>query len=87
VIWTRDHTYARAGRILHQPERIHYVTVDEHEPDPQIDLREEGVAEVRWWTLAELEAATETLVPVRLPQLLRELLEHGPPERPIDAGV
>ena len=32
-------------------------------------------------------AATETLVPERLPQLLRDLRENGPPAEPFDVGV
>jgi double-stranded uracil-DNA glycosylase len=86
-IWTREHTFAWMGRILRQRERIHLVRVEQHEPAPTIDLRAEGVQEVRWWTLPELEAAEETLVPRRLPELLRELLEGGVPAKPIDAGI
>ena len=86
-IWTREHTFAWMGRILRQQEHIHVVRVEQHEPAPTIDLRAEGVHEVRWWTLPELEAAEETLVPRRLPELLRELLECGVPAKPIDAGI
>jgi len=86
-IWTREHTFAWMGRILRQREHIHLVRVEQHEPAPKIDLRAEGVHEVRWWTLPELEAAEETLVPRRLPELLRELLECGVPAKPIDAGI
>jgi TDG/mug DNA glycosylase family protein len=86
-IWTRQPVYAWYGRIYHQRERIHLVRVDEHEPVPQIDLAEEHVHQVRWWTLAELESAREQLVPRSLPQRLRELLERGPPAEPIDVGV
>jgi TDG/mug DNA glycosylase family protein len=86
-IWTREHTFAWMRRILRARERIHLVRVGDHEPVPTIDLRAESVHDVRWWTLAELEASEEQLVPDRLPQLVRELLEHGPPARPIDAGV
>ena len=86
-IWTREHTFAWMGRILRQREHIHLVRVEEHKPAPTIDLRAEGVHEVRWWTLPELEAAEETLVPRRLPELLRELLECGVPAKPIDAGI
>jgi TDG/mug DNA glycosylase family protein len=86
-IWTRQPVYAWYGRIYHQRERIHLVRVDEHEPVPQIDLAEEHVHEVRWWTLAELESAREQLMPRSLPQRLRELLERGPPAEPIDVGV
>ena len=87
VIWTREHTFAWAGRLLHQRERIHLVRVDEHEPRPTVDLAAEGVSSVRWWTRDELEHATETLVPARLPAFLRDLLEHGPPAAPIDVGI
>jgi double-stranded uracil-DNA glycosylase len=86
-IWTRAHTFAWMGRILRQQEHIHVVRVEQHEPAPTIDLRAEGVHEVRWWALPELEAAEETLVPRRLPELLRELLECGVPAKPIDAGL
>ena len=86
-IWTRDHTFAWYGRIFRQRERIYLVRVDEHEPAPTIDLAAEHVHDVRWWTLAELEAADEELVPRSLPQRLRELLEHGAPPEPIDVGI
>jgi double-stranded uracil-DNA glycosylase len=86
-IWTREHTFAWDRRILRQHERIWLVRVPEHDPVPRVDLAAELVADVRWWTDAELEATTETLVPERLPQLLRELRKRGPPAKPIDVGI
>jgi TDG/mug DNA glycosylase family protein len=86
-IWTREHTFAWMGRLLRQREHIHVVRVEEHDPVPTVDLEAEGVHELRWWTLAELEAADETLVPLRLPFFLRKLLERGPPSEPVDVGV
>jgi TDG/mug DNA glycosylase family protein len=86
-IWTRDHTFAWYGRIYRQRERIRLVRVDEHEPAPTIDLAAEHVHDVRWWTLAELEQATEQLVPRNLARQFRELLEHGPPREPRDVGI
>jgi G:T/U-mismatch repair DNA glycosylase/8-oxo-dGTP pyrophosphatase MutT (NUDIX family) len=86
-VWTREHTFAWAGRILRQREHILFVRVGEHEPSPTIDLRAEGVHELRWWTVPQLEAAEETLVPERLPEFLRELLAHGPPAEPVDVGI
>jgi TDG/mug DNA glycosylase family protein len=85
-IWTREPVYAWYGRIYHQSERIHLVRVDEHEPAPRIDLAAEHVHEVRWWTLDELEATEEELVPGSLPQRLRELLEQGPPTEAVEVG-
>ena len=86
-IWTRDHTFAWFGRIYRQRERIHVVRVGDHEPAPTIDLAAEHVHEIRWWTLAELEASSEELVPRTLAARLRELLEHGPPPAPVDVGI
>jgi double-stranded uracil-DNA glycosylase len=86
-IWWREHTFTWMGSILRAHERIHLVRVDEHEPAPELDLEAEGVHDVRWWTLSELEAVEDTLVPVRLAGFLRELLEHGPPPAPIDVGI
>jgi 8-oxo-dGTP pyrophosphatase MutT (NUDIX family) len=86
-IWTREHTFAWMGRILRQREDIYSVRVERHDPAPTIDLRAEGVHELRWWTLPELEAAEETLVPRRLPEFLRELLERGAPPQPVDVGI
>jgi TDG/mug DNA glycosylase family protein len=86
-IWTRDHTFAWYGQIYRQRERIHLVRVDEHEPKPTIDLAAEHVHDVRWWTLAELDATDEELVPRSLALRLHELLEHGPPVAPIDVGI
>jgi 8-oxo-dGTP pyrophosphatase MutT (NUDIX family) len=86
-IWRREHTFTWMGRILRAREHVHLVRVATHEPVPEIDLEAEGVYEVRWWTLDELEAAEETLVPTRLPEFLRELLERGPPRKAIDVGI
>jgi double-stranded uracil-DNA glycosylase len=86
-IWAREHTFAWSGRILRQHERIWLVEVASHEPAPQVDLAAELVADVRWWTPEELESTSETLVPARLPELLRELRDQGPPRTPLDAGI
>jgi double-stranded uracil-DNA glycosylase len=86
-IWTREHTFPWDRRLITQQERYFFVRVHAHEPAPEIDLAAEGVHEVRWWTPAELAAAHERFSPRRLPELVRELLREGPPERPLDVGV
>jgi TDG/mug DNA glycosylase family protein len=86
-IWRREHVFAWDRRIIRQRERIWLVRVGHHDPVPRVDLAAELVAAVRWWTPEEIETATETLVPQRLPQLLRELRANGPPAHPIDAGI
>jgi hypothetical protein len=72
---------------LRQRERIWLVRVPEHEPAPRVDLAAELVTDVRWWTLEELEASRETFTPARLPELLRDLRQNGPPSEPVEVGV
>lgn len=86
-LWRREQTFAWDGHIYRQRERNWLVRVEEHEPEPRVDLAAEHVAEIRWWTADELDATDEVLVPRRLPQLLRDLLANGPPPEPLDAGI
>ena len=71
LVHEREHTFPWDGRIICQRERFHLVRVEVHEPAPTIDLCPEGVTEVRWWTLSELDRARETVVPQGLAQLVR----------------
>lgn len=47
------------------------------------ELERRSVAGLRWWTSAELSAARETVYPTRLAELLRTLLDEGPPSAPV----
>ncbi len=89
-VWVRTHVIPM-GAWDGQTERYYLVRTPAFtirsalSPDT---LRAEGVAETRWWTLDELEAAGDTVfAPRRLPALLRELLRDGPPAEPVDVGV
>jgi hypothetical protein len=73
LVYTREHTFPWARRLLHQRERFYLVRVREHEPVPTIDLAAEGVTEVRWWTQAELADPAEAVVPGDLGELVRRL--------------
>jgi ADP-ribose pyrophosphatase YjhB (NUDIX family) len=87
-VWTRTAPLAHGGWDV-ETERIYLVRTASFDPTPQLTwdaLREEGVTAVRWWTLAELEAAGAVLAPARLTALVRELLSNGPPPAPVDAG-
>ena len=70
-------------------ERYFIATVPAFAPRPTLIDLEESVAfrEVRWWALEELEATTEEFAPVDLPTLARRLVEHGPPDHPIEVGA
>jgi 8-oxo-dGTP pyrophosphatase MutT (NUDIX family) len=97
VIWTRLHIIPFiGGRWDGQREQYHLVRSHAFEPKPRHSweqLEREYLFEVRWWTLEELEAAgtapsePTTFAPRRLPELVRALLEEGPPAEPLDAGV
>jgi len=86
-VWTRVHAFDWGPHFIRQIERYYVVRVESDEIAPQLDLAAEDVAEIRWWTLTELEASDEKFAPRRLARLIRELLENGPPSEPIDAGV
>jgi len=83
-IWRRSPVFAWRGAIIAPQERIFLVRLDAHEPAPEVDLAAEWVAGLRWWTLDEIERATEPIVPERLAPLVRALLREGPPPGPID---
>lgn len=90
VIWTRREVFEWAGQTLDQRERIVLVRGPSFEPEPQLSgeqLAAEGVYEVRWWTPAELEDSNAIFYPTRLAFFLRQLLETGPPDEPIDVGI
>ena len=73
MIHTREHTFPWDARIIQQSERFYVVRVDRHDPVPTIDVAAEGVTEVRWWSLTELDATGERIIPSELAQLVRSL--------------
>lgn len=88
TVWTRRHSFPWYERTVDQRETFVLVRVQAFEPHPdRAAIDAEGVRAVRWWTLDELEASDATFAPRDLAALLRDLLEHGPPAKPRDAGV
>jgi TDG/mug DNA glycosylase family protein len=88
LIWTREHWLVHPRRWGGQQERHYLVRTTPFEPRPDFtaaELVEEGVHEARWFTVAELEQVV--VAPQRLAELVRDLLEQGPPAEPMDAGV
>jgi TDG/mug DNA glycosylase family protein len=89
-VWSRAHWFADMAGWGGQEERVYLIHVEKFEPEPDWSseqLAAEGIAEQRWWTLEELEAANEPFSPSGLPELVRRLLRDGPPARPHDVGV
>jgi len=91
LVWTRTHHVPLGGgRWDGQTESYYLIRTATFEPTPDLtweELRAEGMTAVRWWTLAELEAAEAQFAPRRLPSLVRSLLRDGPPAEPLDVGV
>ena len=90
-VWTRRHVWEWNGTVYETIERIAVVRVDASEvtPDPSDSLFFGGVEQGfqwRWWTLGDLERTPDRTSPRRLATFLRELLENGPPDTPLDVG-
>jgi ADP-ribose pyrophosphatase YjhB (NUDIX family) len=91
AIWSRTHVFELGiGEWDGQVERYFLVRTPAFEPSPHLtweQLNAEYVTAVRWWTLAELEAAKAQFAPSRLSELVRALVTEGPPAEPVDVGV
>lgn len=84
LIWTRTHTFTRAGVVTEQQEDIYLVRTPPFQPtsDNNVDLSEVGIfLEFHWWTVAEVLASEEVFGPRNLGRLLAELLTEGVPAR------
>ena len=93
-VWSREHIIAHVDGLWDgQRDRFYHVPVaGRFEPRPQLsgeELRAERLHEIRWWTLAEVEAAPDDLwfAPRRMPALLRALADDGPPTEPVETGI
>jgi double-stranded uracil-DNA glycosylase len=84
LLWTRTHWFAEMEGWGGQTERHYFVQTPHFEPAPEIDLAAEDVAEIRWFAVDELDGVATA--PRSLPELLPELLAHGP-RVAFDAGV
>ncbi|HEU5211320.1 MAG TPA: NUDIX domain-containing protein [Gaiellaceae bacterium] len=88
-LWFRTHWQLGEGRAG-QTDRVFLIRVAAFEPEPELtpeQLRDEGVHGMRWWTPEELAAATELFAPRRLPELVAQLRQNGPPDVAVDVGV
>jgi TDG/mug DNA glycosylase family protein len=63
-----------AQKLYRQSNRTYLVRVHAHEPSATIDLEDEGVVDVRWWSLDELAASAVQLAPPDLLERARTIL-------------
>ena len=87
LLWTREHWHVNPRRFGGQRERCYLVRTESFEIAPTFsaaELAAEGVHAARWFTLDELDGVMTG--PRRLRELVLDVLEHGPPAEPPDAG-
>ncbi|WP_282694119.1 NUDIX hydrolase [Streptomyces sp. CC208A] len=87
VLWRRHCSFPFAGRRWDQDEWYYLARTRRTGPAPGpqalTELETRSLSGLRWWTSAELSAAHETVYPIRLAELLRTLLDEGPPSTPV----
>lgn len=84
-IWTRVVDFPVEDRWYRQQERFYLARADAFEVSTAglLEYEAEMMGVHRWWTVPELDAATERLAPRDLARLLRSLLAEGPPPEPL----
>lgn len=85
VLWHRYCSFPFDGRRWEQDEWYFLARTGQTatEMGGLTELERRSVTGARWWTSEELLAAHETVYPTRLAELLRTLLEYGPPGVPV----
>ncbi|MFF0224598.1 NUDIX hydrolase [Streptomyces sp. NPDC004629] len=85
VLWRRRCSFPFAGRRWDQDEWYYLArtTQTATEAVALTELERRSVVGARWWTCRELARSHETVYPTRLAELLRTLLDEGPPAGPI----
>ncbi len=90
-IWLRTHTwfFAHRGCWYRSIERYYLVRtqVTEVSRERWTALEVALIAEHRWWSVAELAATSDILVPRRLATLLPPILAGALPLEPVDVGT
>ncbi|MDT3399883.1 NUDIX hydrolase [Streptomyces sp. B1866] len=85
VLWRRVCSFPFAGRRWNQDEWYYLGRTRQTATRTagQTELERRSVRGLRWWTPGELAATRETVYPTRLAELLRTLLDEGPPGAPV----
>ena len=88
-VWHRRHVTMFLGELVDQRERWFLARVPEFSVDTAgfSDLERRTISTWRWWSVADLQEASERLVPADLGSRLHGLLTTGPPSRPVKIGV
>jgi len=90
AIWTREHTFNWAGKVMSQMEIYHLVRTERFDAVMEDNPSETEAAAFqgfRWWTAEKVRASEELFAPRRLAELVEDLIANGPPDEPVDSGV
>lgn len=85
-IWIRHASFDFNGDHYEQSEEFYFARIDSHDVDTSgwTELENETVLSTRWWPLDQLALTTDDVFPVGLAALISDLVENGPPARPIE---
>ncbi|MFH9423489.1 NUDIX hydrolase [Streptomyces sp. NPDC017529] len=85
LLWKRHCSFPFDGRRWDQDEWYFLARTDRTatEMSGQTDLERRSVSGLRWWTSEELSRSHETVYPTTFAELLRTLLDEGPPGAPV----
>lgn len=82
-LWVHEYEFLWREPVL-QRDVLYLVRVDRHDVAPTVDMAEEGLVGVRWWTAAELAVTNDELVPSSLPRVLPDVIAGSIPPTPIE---
>lgn len=89
--WLREHVFywEPESTWYRQQERYFVARVDTHDVVTryQEEMEAQFMTAHRWWTLLEVQATNERLVPGNFAELFESLLFQGPPEEPFEVGL
>jgi 8-oxo-dGTP pyrophosphatase MutT (NUDIX family) len=80
LLWRRQHTFNWAGRRYRQCEHIYLVLIDRFLPEMSDALEMQTLDRFHWWSLAEIGATTEKIVPRSLAGMVERYLREGAPQ-------
>jgi ADP-ribose pyrophosphatase YjhB (NUDIX family) len=81
-LWERKHRQRFKGRLISQWERFYLARVEAGVP-PVFNQSPEHIREHRWWSLPELQLASDTFFPDGLVELLTPVIDGQLPSTPL----
>ncbi|UUV32263.1 NUDIX domain-containing protein [Amycolatopsis roodepoortensis] len=85
-LWTRESRFTYRGRDHHRLDHVFLARISDDQPTAgptPTENERASVLERRWWTIAELEATTDKLLPASLPALVERLFTGRFPVKPV----